>query len=191
MNIASQFFSGFKQLSKNSVKNLENIFTIQNFKKGDNIAGVHQNEVKFFFLLEGVAGSYLTDKKEKNYIRTLFTPLDPIVSLSAFVTQDIVDISYQCLTDCVFLQADYKTFKEVLNKHPDISTLYIEILETSYAKLLNRVTDLTILNGTERYLKLKKQIPNIENLIPQYHIASFLNISPVQLSRIRKEMYSK
>jgi hypothetical protein len=48
-----------------------------------------------------------------------------------------------------------------------------------------------VLNGTERYLKLKKQISGIENLIPQYHIASFLNITPVQLSRIRKDLLKK
>jgi len=38
-------------------------------------------------------------------------------------------------------------------------------------------------------LKFKKDNPGIENLIPLYHIASYLNITPVQLSRIRKDLY--
>jgi hypothetical protein len=53
------------------------------------------------------------------------------------------------------------------------------------------VYDLSVLNSTERYIKLKKEIPDIENLIPQYHIASYLNITPTQLSRIRREYYSR
>jgi hypothetical protein len=44
------------------------------------------------------------------------------------------------------------------------------------------------LNATESYIKLRKQIPDIDSLIPQYQIASYLSISPVQLSRIRKKL---
>ncbi len=56
---------------------------------------------------------------------------------------------------------------------------------------MKRISELSSLNATERYVKLKKEIPDIDNLIQQYHIASYLNITPVQLSRIRKELYSK
>ena len=44
------------------------------------------------------------------------------------------------------------------------------------------------LNESERYEILKKRIPDIDNLIPQDQIASYLNITPVQLSRLRREM---
>ncbi len=46
------------------------------------------------------------------------------------------------------------------------------------------------LNATERYLCLKKEIPNIENLIQLNQIANCLNITPIQFSRIRKKIYS-
>ncbi|MGB6268061.1 MAG: hypothetical protein WBF67_03545 [Olleya sp.] len=41
------------------------------------------------------------------------------------------------------------------------------------------------MNAKGRYLKLREKIPNIDNLIPQYQIAAYLSITPVQLSRIR------
>ena len=44
------------------------------------------------------------------------------------------------------------------------------------------------LNALERYLCLKKEIPNIENLIQLNQIANYLNITPVQFSRIRKNI---
>lgn len=65
------------------------------------------------------------------------------------------------------------------------------MLESIFLLLESRIYDLSVLDATERYLKLKNEISNIEEFIPQYHIASYLNISPVQLSRIRKEIYSK
>ena len=48
--------------------------------------------------------------------------------------------------------------------------------------------ELLSMNATQRYLSLRKQIPNIDNLIPQYQIASYLSITPVQLSRIRAKL---
>ena len=50
--------------------------------------------------------------------------------------------------------------------------------------------DLDVLSkdARTRYLELRNLIPQIDNLIPQYQIASFLNITPVQLSRIRSEI---
>jgi len=47
------------------------------------------------------------------------------------------------------------------------------------------------LNATQRYLNLRQCIPNIDDLIPQFQIASFLNITPVQLSRVRKKLNYK
>lgn len=73
----------------------------------------------------------------------------------------------------------------------DIAVIYANVLESIFLLLEDKIYDLSALNATELYLKLKKQIPDIENLIPQYHITSYLNVSAVQLIRIRKEIYSK
>ena len=64
----------------------------------------------------------------------------------------------------------------------------MKLLEHIFITYENRSLDLMRLDATERYLKLREQIPNIDNLIPQYQIASYLNITPVQLSRIRKKL---
>ncbi len=40
-------------------------------------------------------------------------------------------------------------------------------------------------DATERYALFQKEFPELENHIAQYHIASYLGITPTQLSRIR------
>jgi hypothetical protein len=64
-------------------------------------------------------------------------------------------------------------------------------VELHYAHLQKTNDELLTLNATGRYLKLQKRIPNIDNMINQYHIASNLGITPIQLSRIRKKLYSR
>lgn len=80
---------------------------------------------------------------------------------------------------------------ELANQNPDVLKLYTKVIEQDFLFQEQRVLDLSLLNATERYLKLQKEISNIENILPQYHIASYLNITPVQLSRIRKDLVSK
>jgi hypothetical protein len=47
--------------------------------------------------------------------------------------------------------------------------------------------DMALLDAKERYLIFKTEYSGIESVIPQYHIASYLGISPTQLSRIRQQ----
>ena len=80
------------------------------------------------------------------------------------------------------------SFKKLCKKDINISNLYAKVLEYTFIAYEDRNLDLMILSGTKRYLKLRRQIPEIDELIPQYQIASYLNITPVQLSRIRKSL---
>lgn len=188
METIQQFLADYSPLSSRSTKDFKQIFSLKSYRKGEVIAGYSQSKGKFILIKEGIVCSYLNDDKGKKVIRTLFTPISVIASLKSIVSLKQVNVDYYCLTDCCVLTSNLDDFLALVDKHHDISKLYIEILEKSYAKLIERVTQLTTLEATERYLLLKKMAPNIENQIPQYQIASYLNISPIQLSRIRKKL---
>ena len=89
------------------------------------------------------------------------------------------------------LEGDFLKFEELMETSQELTTYYAKTLEKVFLIMIERITELSTLNATEVYTNLKKEIPNIDNLIPQYKIASYLNVTPVQLSRIRKELYSK
>ena len=51
-----------------------------------------------------------------------------------------------------------------------------------------RNRELSSLDAKQLYLKLLEEKPQILKSIPLNHIASYLNITPVQLSRIRRDL---
>lgn len=51
-----------------------------------------------------------------------------------------------------------------------------------------RERELPMLSAEERYRQFLAQYKHLENRIPQYHIASYLGITPVTLSRIRRKL---
>ena len=54
-----------------------------------------------------------------------------------------------------------------------------------------RESSLLIESAEARYLKFLETHEDILDYIPQYHIALYLGISPVSLSRIRKKLHPK
>ena len=146
---------------------------------------------QFYILKTGVVRSFILDSKGKEHIRTLYIPITTSGALSSLINKSPSNATYDCLTDCEILEGNFSEFIKLTEEHHDLSLFYNRILESIFIRTENKVYDLSVLDATERYLKLKKEIVDIDNLITQYHIASYLNITPVQLSRIRKEIFTK
>ncbi|MFK8059608.1 MAG: Crp/Fnr family transcriptional regulator [Polaribacter sp.] len=191
MEIVKNTIEKFATLSKDSKKSLYSLGKPISLKKGDYIAEAGSIPENIYILKSGVARSYFTDKKGKEYTRNIFTSIRAVGPLGALILNKPSKFSYDCLSDCELIVVNFKQFKKLTTNNIEIGNFYAKVLEYVFLELESKVYDLSVLNATERYLKLKRNNPNIENLIPQYHIASFLNITPVQLSRIRKEIYTK
>lgn len=191
MKFLTDFIDSVGGIPKKSTDKLFSLIRIIELKKGDSIAKIGETPKDIYILKEGIVRSFYTDEKGKEYIRHIFTSFRATGALGALILDKPSRLSYDCLSNCELYAINFKKFKELTQKDKEISNLYCSVLEIIFLTLESKIYNLSVLNATERYLKLKNQIPDIENLIPQYHIASYLNITPVQLSRIRKEIYSK
>ncbi|WKD86229.1 hypothetical protein KCTC32516_01590 [Polaribacter huanghezhanensis] len=180
MNFVSKFLSAYSpDLSKKSRQIFESYIQLKSFKKGDVIVSLGEIPTNFYILKTGVLRSFMRDSKGKEHIRTIYTPVTTSGSLSSLITKTPSSAIYDCLTDAEILVGDFTAFIKSTEEHHDLALFYNRVLESVFIRTEKRIFDLSLLNATERYIKLKKDIPNINNLIQQYHIASFLNITPV------------
>jgi CRP-like cAMP-binding protein len=191
MEFLAEYLKSNKNIPNASVDKIMSLISLKSYKKKDIFAKINEIPRNFYILKSGVVRSYYIDNNGKEHIRNLFTPITPTGALVGLITNKSSKLSYDCLTDCELYAANFNEFKKLMSDDASITKFYIATLEDIFLLSESKIYDLSVLNATERYLKVKKQIANIENLIPQYHIASYLNITPVQLSRIRKEIYSK
>lgn len=147
-------------------------------------AGEYQEN--FFYLTKGIARAYIVGKNGKEFTRTLFATQIPIVSIKAFLTNSVSSVNYDCLTNCEMFIGNFNEFIELTKTNLTIANIYSKMLEQALANIEDRAYELS-LPAKEKYESLKRRIPNIDNLIPQYQIASYLGVTPVQLSRIRHQ----
>lgn len=141
-----------------------------------------------YLLVKGVVRSFYILENGKEITKTLFSDMELCSSLTALIKGEPSDLIYETLTDCVILEISYSKFRELCNENTEILKLYTSYLEKIYSHNEEKHLEVLSKDAKERYLGLRERIPNIDNLVPQYQIAGYLNITPVQLSRIRSQL---
>ena len=181
------FFETEYPLNQHGVDELLSLFQLKTIKKGTAILKANHLERELRFLNSGtVREFYATADKETNiyfYIKPQF-----ISDLFSFSKDLKTNKNQEAISDLEILSIKKQQFRELLRRY-ECGKSFIEL---SFQKLLkqkellefNRITK----TPEELYRELFIYKPYWLEKIPQYHIASYLNITPETLSRIRKRI---
>ena len=191
MESLHKFMNSISPLSKESYDAYMGLCIKKSVSAGTLLTEIGSIPDKIFFIQTGIARSYSISDKGVEYIRSLISTNNILASTEAVIKKQPSSIACQTLTDCELLEVDYDKLLALFKTNNEVSNWYIKTVELHYAHVQKINDELLTLNATERYLRLQKRIPNIDNRINQYHIAANLGITPIQLSRIRKKLYSK
>lgn len=161
---------------------------IKFYPKNSIISSADKKNYQEYFLIEGVLHRFNVNEKGENvttgfYIgNTVLTPhfartikSKSIFSLEALTEVKVAEIPVATLDNLRFTNEEYKLFGQ-------------KIIEEELSK--NIITDIAYRssNAKERLFLLRQDYPNLENLIPHHIIASYLGITNVSFSRLRKEL---
>ena len=155
------------------------------FSKGEIILGIGSSMNKVFLVLNGIARSYYLDD-EGNDVTKLFYPEMSLIAGESFFQMGKSIQSFEALEDVDTLSFNAKELKEYFLKLPVLQELYIKFLENSIIYKMHREYGFQIKHAAERYLDFQKEFPHLEQRVNQSYIASYLGITPVSLSRIRR-----
>lgn len=160
-------------------------------KKGDFFVkeGVVCREIGV--LTKGIVRSFYTTEDGKEYNKTLFAAPSIIGSYVSLITGQANRLPQQALTDCELIKIPFSVIESLSEKHIEIERLRRKIAEHFFVLKEKRELEMALLQAEERYLIFRKEFPDAEQLIAQYHIASYLGVSATQLSRIRKKMSTR
>lgn len=189
MNPNFAFLNSFADIDRSAFDKLKKISTHRILKKNEVI--VREGELPtsgICMLVSGIMRAYINTENGKQHNKKIFAPRSFVGGLTAIITNAPSKLTYEALTECEVFEIDFKVFLQLCKKDIRISNLYNHILENIFIEYEQRNLELMSMDATQRYLKLRERIPHIDDLIPQFQIASFLSITPVQLSRIRKKL---
>ena len=190
MNQNLAFLNSFTNINEETFGELLKIATLKTVKAGTQIVKLGEVTNEAYLLVDGVFRCYLITEDGKEFNKSFYLPNSFFAPFTALLTRKPSLFVFEALTDCTIYEIEFCKLRQLCEENLVISNLYARVLEAIYTKYESRLVELITLDAKARYLELKKQIPDVDNLIPQYHIASYLGITPVQLSRIRKKIDS-
>lgn len=188
MNGLKFFLNSISELSEETWKEVSPLFTKVELSPGDFFVKENVYAKKIAFLEEGIIRAFFTNKEAKEYNKQFFIDSSLIGAYSSLLTNERNKIPQQALSKCILWEAKYSEIKKIFKKFHDFEKLGRKIAEYYFLEKERKELEMALLNATERYLLFKKSFPNLEQKIPQYHIASYLGVTATQLSRLRNKL---
>ena len=180
-----QYLSQIVPFSSHELNTFVALFEPIALKKNSYFASAGEYSTKIAFIYKGVLRAFYRNTQGNEYNKTFFTEKGIVGAYSSLITGEKSQINIQCLTDCEILVADFKNLTQLYDKYPKFERLARIFAEYFFVSKEQREIEIVMLDATERYKIFQKKHPKLETIIPQYHIASYLGITPTQLSRIR------
>lgn len=183
-----EYIKQFSHIKEDTFVELRNNFQQTHLSKNEVFAREGEYANQTGFLEAGIIRAFIRNPEGKEYTKQFFIGPSIIGAYTSLLTKHPNRIIQQALTNCTIWKADYANIEQLYDRHHDLERLGRKIAEHYYIEKEKNLIEMTLLDADKRYLILKERFPNIESYIPQYYIASYLGISPTQLSRIRKKM---
>lgn len=191
MTSLKTFFNKLTPVSPESWEKFSALFTPKILKKGDYFITDGQTAKEIGFLETGIIRAFYRNYEAVEYNKHFFTNPCFIGGYASLITATPNQIIQQALTDCAILVAKFADIQKLYEARPDIERAARILAELFFVQKEQREIEIVLLNADQRYQIFQKEFPQLEQQIPQYHIASYLGITPTQLSRIRRKISGK
>ncbi len=185
-----KIFSMFPQITREEYTAFEEIFTPVTYPKKTILCESGRIAKELYFVNRGsLRLFYETEETE----RTVFFAFENQFTgpCRSFMLDEPNRQIFVTLEKCELLVVKKKPFIDTLQKFPRLALLRSMIAEENLFITESIVSFLLLNSPEQRYINLINHNPEILKRIPQYQIASYLGISPISLSRIRKRLVTR
>jgi CRP-like cAMP-binding protein len=152
--------------------------------KNQNLQDIGQKCRTIYFVKEGLARIYYL--KDGIEVTEYFAfENDLIIRAESLFTGKPSMKPIQALEKTVFIGIPAELLFSLFDQFPEIERLFRKIIEQAYVNTVNRMEAIQFHAAEERYAQLLEEKPSLIQRISLKHIASYLGITQVSLSRIR------
>jgi CRP-like cAMP-binding protein len=143
------------------------------------------------YINKGSTRTFTIDAKGREHI--LFFSFEDwwIADFESYYTQQPAKQYIQAMEDCELLCISKCDLDKLEDQIPKLKALFEEKKQKMIFATMTNLNEVKSLTPEERYLNLVKKHPHIFQRIPLQYIASYLDIEPPSLSRLRSRLSKK
>ena len=163
-------------------------FQAGDFKEGDYLFRGGRVCNQFLFIVSGIVRMVAVNDKGVEVTHFFVHENQFCTILASFNNETIAEDSIQCCSPVTVLSIEKERLLTLYARLPFMEGL---ITQVNQERLLEKIRLKNIYSGedsTGRYRLFLKEQPEIANRVPLGQVASYLNITPQSLSRIRRRL---
>lgn len=173
-------------VSEGSLDLISDLILVEVYEKGDVFIdrGIKNN--KEYFVYEGVCRSFLLSPEGEEVTISYFLEGSVLSPNKTRTANQISHLNFQALTKLTVASLNADKFEQLMINHIDIREFGNMVLQYELLAKVEKEIALASLNGRERLILFREKYHFLENLISHVDIASYLGITNISLSRLRR-----
>ncbi|MCG8328980.1 MAG: Crp/Fnr family transcriptional regulator [Chitinophagales bacterium] len=153
-------------------------------------AFVNEGEIphKIGIIKKGLFRYYYLTKEGKEFTKVFMKEGDIISSYTSMIHGKKSYYTIEAIEQSEIIEISHHQWNKLRNKDSKWDKLLISFLEKGYSIKEKREREFLLMDSESRYRSFLNEYPSLENRVKQHMIASYLGITPIALSRVRKKM---
>lgn len=183
-DIARELARKYSTMAHDELDILESILVPMKFARGEKVVDVGEVSDAIYYVERGMVREYYF-KNNKSVTEYLAADGTIVMSIESLFREEPSKLVIEALEPSIIYALPKQRLEEVALHNVNIQILYRKILEESLIISQRRADLLRFESAKDRYVKLCKLNPQVIMRAPLVYIASYLQMTPETLSRVR------
>jgi len=146
-----------------------------------------RNEYEYF-ILSGICRSFLNNHEGEDITISFFKDNSIITPNVARTANNYSSLNFQALTDLEIGAFNAHELVVLMRTNQELRNFANTVLQNELIQKVNKEVNNACLSAKVRLIEFRKQFKALENIVPHPHIASYLGITTISLSRLRGDL---
>ena len=178
----------FPYLTEDKLAEILEVSELISLREGEVFIHAGEAGARVGFVLQGMMRNYILTADGQQATVLIASEMETIAAYRELFLGTAASETSAAIEDTLLLAFDFHELRSKAFADPMVMRVYIEMIEHTLVAAIERIEDFTQRKPVDRYRRLLDTQPSITGRAPLKYLASYLGITPVSLSRIRKRM---
>ena len=175
-----------KHLTAAAWQELEPLLEVADFPKGETLEHQGDHSMEQYFVIDGILKRVVSNAQGKEMILRFAAESDIDTSYAAWRLKKPIPYAIRTVTRVRAAKLSMQHWVNFLEHHAQVKSEFeLEIMNLMSEVMAHTIT-LHLLDASGRVLRFVRKHPDLVDRLPKKELASYLNLSPETLSRLKR-----
>jgi len=179
-----------REMAAQAWEDLEPQLEIAEYRKGEALVRQGSAAMEQFFILDGILKRVVSNPQGKEMILRFAAETDMDTSYAAWRLKTPVPYSIAAVTKARVARLSMPHWVEFLERHPEVKLRFEYEVMRLMSEVMAHTITLHLLDAPGRLGRFMRKHQDLVGRIPKKELASYLNLTPETLSRLRQHVAS-